>query len=47
MEKEKRPVAGVVINLQVFLQPLILLEEKPDAKLQIEINLRGEGDDVR
>lgn len=38
---------GVVINLQVFLQPLVLLEEKILAEFEIEINLSGEGDDVR
>ena len=40
-------LTGVVINLQVFLQPLVLLEEKIHAKFEIEINFSGEGDDVR
>lgn len=38
---------AAVINLQVFLQPLILLEEELQAVFEIEINLSGEGDDVR
>lgn len=33
--------------LQVFFQPLILLEEKLQAKFKVEINLCGERDDVR
>lgn len=40
-------VIGVVINLQVFLQPVVLLKEELLAKLEIEVNLGGEGDDVR
>lgn len=36
-----------VINLQVSLQPLILLEEELQAVLKIKINLCGQRDDVR
>lgn len=38
---------GVVINLQVFLQPLVLVEEELLAEFEIEIDFSGEGDDVR
>lgn len=37
---------GTVINLQVFLQPIVLLEEELQAEFEIKINLCGEGDDV-
>lgn len=37
----------VVINLQVFLQPVVLLEEEVLAKVEIEVNLGGNGDYVR
>lgn len=40
-------VTGAVINLQVFLQPLVLLKEELQAEFKIEINFCGEGDDVR
>lgn len=40
-------VTDAVINLQVFLQPLVLLKEELQAKFKIEINLCWEGDDVR
>jgi len=33
-------------DLQVPLQPLVLPEEKLLAKLQVEVDLGGEGDDV-
>lgn len=36
-----------IVNLQVFFQPLVLLGEKLQAELEIEINLSGKGDDVR
>lgn len=39
-------VRGMVTNLQVFLQPLILFEYKVLAKFKIEINFSGKGDDV-
>lgn len=32
-------VTDAVINLQVFLQPLVLLKEELQAKFKIEINL--------
>lgn len=47
LSHHQQMVSGMVINLQVFLQPLILLEDKVLAKFKIEINLSGEGDDVR
>lgn len=37
----------MVINLQVFLQPVVLLEEEVLAKVKIEVNLSGNGDYVR
>lgn len=37
----------MVTNLQVFPQPLVLLEDQILAEFQIEINLSGDGDDVR
>lgn len=36
----------MVINLQVFLQPVVLLEEEVLAKVKIEVNLGGDGDYV-
>ena len=47
LSHHQQMVSGMVINLQVLLQPLILLEDKVLAKFKIEINLSGEGDDVR
>lgn len=42
----EKHVRLIYIYLQVFLQPLILLKEKLQAKFKIEINLSGERDDV-
>lgn len=43
----KRPTLIAVINLQVLPQPLVLLKEELQSEFQIEVNLGGEGDDVR
>lgn len=34
-------------DLQVLLQPCELLEEQLQAELQVEVDLGGQGDDVR
>lgn len=40
-------MVNTTVHLQVFLQPLVLPEEQLQAVLEVEVNLRGEGDDVR
>ena len=42
----RRMSDGAAADLQVPLQPLVLPEEQLLAKLQVEVDLGGEGDDV-
>lgn len=44
--KGARLSEDAVINLQVLPQPLVLLKEEVQSKLQIKVNLGGERDHV-